>query len=76
MFQKKLFWDSLNVSYIKDMIINWLNFFFLMIASSDCSFQQFECIDKSKCIPLSWKCDGDSDCKDHSDEADCGKYQF
>jgi hypothetical protein len=53
-----------------------MNFFFLMIASSDCSFQQFECIDKSKCIPLSWKCDGDSDCRDHSDETDCGKYQF
>ncbi|XP_054164985.1 very low-density lipoprotein receptor-like [Oppia nitens] len=39
--------------------------------SSDCSFQQFECQDNSKCIPFTWRCDGDVDCPDNSDELNC-----
>lgn len=38
-----------------------------------CSPQQFQCHDGKKCIPETWKCDGDNDCSDASDELTCGK---
>lgn len=32
-----------------------------------CANDQFEC-ENGKCIPASWRCDGDDDCSDTSDE--------
>ncbi|CAG7820356.1 unnamed protein product [Allacma fusca] len=42
-------------------------------ASSICSEYEFECLFNWKCIPLSYKCDGDLDCGrgDNSDEMNC-----
>ncbi|XP_052775178.1 low-density lipoprotein receptor-related protein 8-like isoform X2 [Mya arenaria] len=37
----------------------------------DCGYGQMECTDGEKCVPLSWKCDGDADCSDKSDENSC-----
>ena len=34
-----------------------------------CSSEEFEC--DRKCVPASWRCDGDRDCVDGTDEANC-----
>ena len=48
-----------------------------------CNSDEFHCNNTafSKCIPLSRKCDGNSDCWDHSDEfgcnsTECGEKHF
>ncbi|XP_014221695.1 sortilin-related receptor-like [Trichogramma pretiosum] len=38
--------------------------------ANSCAVNQFAC-DSGACIPEFWKCDGDNDCGDHSDEAQC-----
>ncbi|XP_071119484.1 very low-density lipoprotein receptor-like isoform X2 [Haliotis cracherodii] len=38
--------------------------------NSSCPSTQFQCRD-AKCIPMGWRCDGDVDCTDKSDEIDC-----
>ena len=32
---------------------------------------EFQCRMDSLCIPMRWRCDGDTDCMDLSDENDC-----
>lgn len=40
----------------------------LSIIEKVCSSEEFKCDDKSRCIDIKWKCDGDFDCGDHTDE--------
>jgi len=37
-----------------------------------CETGEFAC-DNGNCIPGSFRCDGDNDCDDNSDEIGCGK---
>ncbi|XP_056317933.1 MAM and LDL-receptor class A domain-containing protein 1 isoform X2 [Danio aesculapii] len=36
-----------------------------------CHMEHFQCLYLFECIPLSWHCDGEVDCLDHSDEEKC-----
>lgn len=46
---------------------------FLFIAEPPtCSPQQFTCFTgEIDCIPVAWRCDGFTECEDHSDELNC-----
>lgn len=39
-----------------------------------CEYNQFKCVDDSKCIDQKLRCDMNYDCVDKSDESDCNQY--
>uniref|UniRef100_A0A3B4AMT0 Uncharacterized protein n=1 Tax=Periophthalmus magnuspinnatus TaxID=409849 RepID=A0A3B4AMT0_9GOBI len=48
---------------------------FVCLAQMTCGVDEFRCKDSGRCIPARWKCDGEDDCGDASDEPkeECGK---
>ena len=42
---------------------------------ANCTAGEFRCAN-GECVRLTWKCDGDPDCKDKSDESDCREFAF
>lgn len=48
----------------------------LQLIAQWCADHQFKCNSTGQCIPFAWKCDGNKDCSDGSDEgkALCCKF--
>ena len=43
-----------------------------------CIGSEFACYSETECIPYQWKCDGEAQCRDESDEWNCNttrKYE-
>ncbi|RWS07607.1 low-density lipoprotein receptor-related protein 4-like protein [Dinothrombium tinctorium] len=52
--------------------ISFLYFLPSKAASKTCAPDEFRC-SSGRCIRSTWRCDGDIDCSDNSDEKDCGQ---
>lgn len=52
-----------------------INYILFTAAQMTCGVDEFRCKDSGRCIPARWKCDGEDDCGDASDEPkeECGK---
>lgn len=67
------FW-TLDLSIFVTHYFSLIYFVCLYIAQSKCDAStEFRCSDGT-CIDINWKCDGENDCLDDSDEQDCGNF--
>lgn len=63
-------WYKRYIYIIKPKII--FSTWFIGIQPTNCTEDQFECAN-GLCVPKTWLCDNDNDCKDFSDELNCTK---
>lgn len=52
----------------------YIVFCFFKCKDSNCTAEEFKCRNVEHCVPLTWRCDGDTDCADGTDEWNCREY--
>ena len=71
---------NLNHNYdLKIKILDLDSFFLLLLKAPNkpgdrCNSNEFECKSRNQCILKGFLCDGQTDCKDNSDEIGCGMW--
>lgn len=61
-----------NPMYIWYLFLN-SNFFVVLTGPRNCTSEEFQC-SNGNCVPFQWRCDGDNDCGDNTDEGCCKSY--
>ncbi len=60
----------------KNLDDGWIDsqYVFVLISDKTCQPEQFSCGDeRQSCVPMRWRCDGDSDCLNGADEKGCSE---
>ena len=73
-FEQKCIFNSWPV-YISSGCIRGtllITVYVMYFAERTCSLKEFQCEMDNDCIPGTWKCDGEKDCSDGTDETNCG----
>lgn len=60
--------NHFNFSSINDLLVSYNTMFWY--AEPTCGAGEFQC-SSSRCVPMNFKCDGENDCGDYSDETGC-----
>ncbi len=63
----------------KNLDDGWIDsqYVFVLISDKICQPEHFSCGDeRQSCVPMRWRCDGDTDCLNGADEKGCSEWQF
>lgn len=53
-----------------EILVNQIIIIYLLA----CAAEEFTCVSDGRCLPPGYRCNGNTDCRDGSDEQDCGKW--
>lgn len=78
LYESLIFYFRNKVNASVPLSVCLINYILYTAAQMTCGVDEFRCKDSGRCIPARWKCDGEDDCGDASDEPkeECGMEQL